>query len=93
MTISEAIQYLQPIADSASLPRYSDALNTAIDAMQELEITREFIHEQGLEFSLIGVWDKYKNHIGTISQGRAQKRHGTEGRVTASDKGRSYQAD
>ena len=33
MTIEEAIKYLQPIADSASLSRYSEALNKAIDAL------------------------------------------------------------
>lgn len=63
MTITEAIQYLQPIADSSCLPRYSDALNVAIRAMEELETTRSFIHEHGLDFALIGAWEKHKNHI------------------------------
>lgn len=37
MTKEEAIWYLQPIADSASLPRYAEALNLAIAAMKERE--------------------------------------------------------
>ena len=36
MTYAEAIEYLQPIADSSSLKRYSVALNKAIDAMREM---------------------------------------------------------
>ena len=35
MTREEAIWYLQPIADSASLPRYAEALNMAIAALRE----------------------------------------------------------
>ncbi len=35
MTKAEAIAYLQPIADSASLKRYSEALNMAIDALKQ----------------------------------------------------------
>ena len=63
MTIKETIRYLQPIADSASLPRYADALNKAINAMKELEFTRNFIHEQGLTFALLNKWDEQKDHI------------------------------
>lgn len=37
MTREEAIWYLQPIADSASLPRYAEALNMAISALKEQE--------------------------------------------------------
>ena len=37
MTREEAIWYLQPIADSASLPRYAEALNMAIAALREQE--------------------------------------------------------
>lgn len=37
MTKEEAIWYLQPIADSASLPRYAEALNMAISALREQE--------------------------------------------------------
>lgn len=35
MTREEAINYLQPIADSASLPRYAEALEMAIAALRE----------------------------------------------------------
>ena len=35
MTREEAIWYLRPIADSASLPRYAEALNMAITALRE----------------------------------------------------------
>lgn len=35
MTREEAIWYLQPIADGASLTRYKEALNTAISALRE----------------------------------------------------------
>ena len=35
MKKEEAINYLQPIADSASLPRYAEALNMAISALRE----------------------------------------------------------
>lgn len=37
MTHEEAIWYLQPIANSASLPRYAEALGMAIAAMREQE--------------------------------------------------------
>lgn len=37
MTREEAINYIQPIADSASLPRYAEALNMAISALREQE--------------------------------------------------------
>ena len=76
MQLEEAIRYLQPIADSASLTRYAEALNTAISAMEELEFTRNFIHDQGLDFALMGAWDKHKNHIaddGKKVHGRVQR--------------------
>lgn len=38
MTSEEAIWYLQPIADSASLPRYAEALNMAISALRKPEV-------------------------------------------------------
>ena len=37
MTREEAIQYLQPIADSAHMKRYSEALGVAITALREQE--------------------------------------------------------
>ena len=37
MTHEEAIWYLQPIANSASLPRYAEALGMAIAALREQE--------------------------------------------------------
>ena len=37
MTYAEAIEYLQPIADSSILKRYRVALNKAIRAMQEMQ--------------------------------------------------------
>lgn len=45
MTREEAIWYLQPIADSASLPRYAEALNMAISALREQENKRYNTHE------------------------------------------------
>ena len=47
MTKEEAIWYLQPIADSASLPRYAEALNMAIAALKEQDATD------------INVWNKW----------------------------------
>lgn len=41
MTIKEAIDYLQPIADSAQLAGYSAALSVALDAMREVQSLRE----------------------------------------------------
>lgn len=35
MTIQEAIDYLQPIAESAALPSYKEALGIAIAALKE----------------------------------------------------------
>lgn len=43
MTRAEAIDYLKPIADSASMKHYRVALNTAIEALQE-EKTPEIIY-------------------------------------------------
>lgn len=37
MTIKEAIDYLQPIADNAELANYNAALRTAIEAMRNVE--------------------------------------------------------
>lgn len=39
MTRKEAIWYLQPIADSASLERYKEALGMAIAALREQDVT------------------------------------------------------
>jgi hypothetical protein len=39
VTKEEAIWYLQPIADSASLPRYAEALNMAIATLREQGVT------------------------------------------------------
>ena len=41
MTIKEAIEYLQPIADSAQLAGYSAALAMALEAMREVDSLRE----------------------------------------------------
>lgn len=41
MTLREAIEYLQPIADSAQLAGYSEALAVAINAMREVESLRD----------------------------------------------------
>lgn len=38
------------------------ALNEVVDKYRtELEFTRKFIHEHGLEFALASAWDKHKN--------------------------------
>lgn len=76
MSIKDSIQYLQPIANSASLPRYAEALNAAISAMREIEFTRNFIHDQGLDFALMGAWNDRKDHIadgGKKFSGRLQR--------------------
>lgn len=41
VTREEAIQYLQPIADSAHMKRYSEALSVAIAALREQDHFRE----------------------------------------------------
>ena len=41
MTYAEAIEYLQPIADSSSLKHYRVALNKAIDALREMQRIEE----------------------------------------------------
>ena len=46
MTREEAIWYLQPIADSASLPRYAEALNMAIAALREQEERKATLIQQ-----------------------------------------------
>lgn len=63
MSIKDSIQYLQPIADSASLPRYNEALNVAISAMEEVEFTRQFIHDQGLDFALLNKWEEQRKRV------------------------------
>ena len=38
------------------------ALNEVVDKYKtELEFTRKFVHEHGLEFALASAWDKHKN--------------------------------
>ena len=37
MTIKEAIDYLQPIADSTDIAKHGEALRVALDAMREIE--------------------------------------------------------
>lgn len=46
MTLSQAIAYLQPIADSTPLTGYQKALSVAIDAMREVEVLREELKEE-----------------------------------------------
>lgn len=46
MTIKEAIDYLQPIADNAQLAGYREALDVAIDAMREVEHLREELEDE-----------------------------------------------
>ena len=63
MDIKNAIQYLRPIADSATLPNYSSALNAVLAAAEEVEFTRQFVHAHGLDFALMGAWNKSKERI------------------------------
>lgn len=46
MTLSQAIAYLQPIADSTPLAGYQKALSVAIDAMREVENLREELKDE-----------------------------------------------
>ena len=46
MTIKEAIDYLQPIADNAQLAGYHAALSMALDAMREVEKLREELKDE-----------------------------------------------
>lgn len=55
--LKEAIKYLRPIADSSTMPNYTKALKTLLDAAEELEFTRGFIHDQGLEYALADAWN------------------------------------
>lgn len=43
MTAAEAIEYLQPIADNASMKHYLTALNLAIDALREKQRMEEMV--------------------------------------------------
>lgn len=43
MTIKEAIDYLQPIADNSDVPKHVEALRVALDALIEVERLREEI--------------------------------------------------
>ena len=58
MTMDEAIQYLQPIADSASLPRHAEALNIAIDAMQH---QKDHVADDGKK--VYAHWIEYRNPV------------------------------
>lgn len=46
MTIKEAIDYLQPIADNSDVPKHVEALRVALDAMREVEVLREELKEE-----------------------------------------------
>lgn len=46
MTIKEAIDYLQPIADNAQLAGYHAALRVALDAMREVEKLRKELEDE-----------------------------------------------
>ena len=47
MTRKEAIAYLRPIADSASLVNYHTALRLAIEALEQVEALEEIVGMQG----------------------------------------------
>lgn len=46
MTLKQAIEYLQPIADNAQLAGYHAALNAAMDAMREVEKLRRELEDE-----------------------------------------------
>ena len=46
MTYKEAIQYLQPVADSTPLVGYGGALRAALQAMQEVESLRAELEDE-----------------------------------------------
>ena len=47
MNRKEAIDYLRPIADSASLVNYQMALRMAIEALEQVEALEEIVMKQG----------------------------------------------
>ena len=49
MTRKEAIEYLRPIADSAVLPKYQQALRLALDALEDVEELEEIVVQQTLQ--------------------------------------------
>lgn len=62
-TLKEAIKYLKPIADSSTMPSYTKSLKALLNAAEELEFTRDFICNQGLEFALADAWNKRKLNV------------------------------
>jgi hypothetical protein len=49
MTRKEAIEYLRPIADSATLNNYQQALRLALDALEDVEELEEIVVQQTMQ--------------------------------------------
>lgn len=49
MTRKEAIEYLRPIADSATLNNYQQALRLALDALEDVEELEEIVVQQTMK--------------------------------------------
>ena len=53
MTRKEAIEYLRPIMESATLPNYQQAMRLAIDALEDVEALEEIVVQQTLHNTLL----------------------------------------
>ena len=53
MTRKEAAAYLRPIAESATLSNYQQALRLAIDAIEDVEDLEEIVVQQTLQNTLL----------------------------------------
>ena len=83
MTIKQAIEYLQPIADSAQLAGYSAALAVAIDAMREVEKYRDAMQEGGLKLLPCKIGEKLWGIRHLNGKGGTITRIAQEGEVTS----------
>ena len=53
MTKKEAAAYLRPIAESATLANYQQAMRLAIDALEDVEAMEEIVVQQTLHNTLL----------------------------------------
>ena len=53
MTRKEAAAYLRPIAESATLANYQQAMRLAIDALEDVEALEEIVVQQTLQNTLL----------------------------------------
>lgn len=75
MTIKEAIDYLQDIADNAEIANYSAALAAAIDAMREVEKLWSVVDEcrtrSNMQSSeIVRLWDRIREQEAELNRYR-----------------------